>query len=199
MSASNLSPAEPAEVRNGAAQDPGPGPAQEADATAPAPEPDRVTQLEQEVASLKDQLLRRRAEFDNYRRRTERDHRVAAEDAVIGLLSDLLPSLDALEKALAAQGTLQEIRSGVEITLKDVSTILANRGVRSEDPTGEKFEPLRHQALSYEPAAGAEDGTNVTCYRKGYLLGERLIRPALVKVAQKAADEPSSEPMPVSH
>lgn len=162
----------------------------ETTAETPAPESDRLTELEQEVATLKDQLLRRRAEFDNYRRRVERDMRAASEDAVISLLSDILPSLDALEKALAARGTLEEIRTGVEITLKDVSSTLTARGVTAEDPTGTKFDPARHQALSYEPVEGAEDGTVVTCYRRGYMLGERLVRAALVKVAQ-SADEPA--------
>lgn len=170
------------------------------DATAenPTPVKDPVAILEEEVASLKDQLLRRRAEFDNYRRRVERDQRAAGDDAVISLLSDLLPSLDALEKALLAQGSLDEIRAGVEITLKDVNTTLGARGVRQEDPTGEKFDPLRHQALSYEPVPGAEDGTVATCYRKGYMLGDRLVRPALVKVAQRATEE-SDTNVPVSH
>jgi len=193
MSASNLTPTEPADVAAADASAP------EGGAEVSNPEPDRATLLEQEVATLKDQLLRRRAEFDNYRRRTERDHKAAADDAVISLLSDLLPSLDALEKALAAQGTLDEIRAGVEITLKDVSTTLSNRGVRIEDPTGEKFDPLRHQALSYEPVLGVEDGSIVTCYRKGYIMGERLIRPALVKVAQKATEDHPSIVVPVSH
>ncbi len=193
MSASNLTPTEPPEVAAADASAPENG------AEVSNPEPDRVTALEQEVATLKDQLLRRRAEFDNYRRRTERDQRAAADDAVISLLSDLLPSLDALEKALAAQGTLDEIRAGVEITLKDVASTLSNRGVKIEDPTGEKFDPLRHQALSYEPVLGAEDGSIATCYRKGYVLGERLIRPALVKVAQKATEENPSIIKPVSH
>lgn len=158
----------------------------ETSAENPAQAPDRLTELEQEVAGLKDQLLRRRAEFDNYRRRVDRDMRAASEDAVISLLSDILPSLDALEKALAAHGTLEEIRKGVEITLKDVASTLTARGVSAEDPTGARFDPSRHQALSYEPVEGAEDGTVVTCYRKGYVLGDRLVRAALVKVAQRA-------------
>ena len=177
---------------------PAEAPAEET-AVDPSPAPNPVTLLEQEVAVLRDQLLRRRAEFDNYRRRVERDQRAASEDSVISMLSDLLPSMDALEKALAAKGTLAEIRAGIEITLKDVATTLTSRGVRIEDPTGEKFDPLRHQALSYEPVLGAEDGSIVACYRKGYLMGERLIRPALVKVAQQATEENPSVVVPVSH
>ena len=192
MSASNLTPVDPDEVT------PGDPPAREA-AAEEAPAAERAPGPEQEIASLKDQLLRHRADFANYKRRVEREQKAASEDALLQFLGDLLPSLDALEKALAAKGTLEEIRAGVEITLKDVSSTLANRGVKIEDPTGEKFDPLRHQALSYEPTPGAQDGTIVACYRKGYIMGERLIRPALVKVAQQPAEENPAGTPPVSH
>lgn len=164
-----------------------------------APEVDRVALLEQEVATLKDHLLRHRADFANYKRRVEREQSAAGQAEVVLLFTDLLPSLDALEKALTANGTAAEIRAGVEITLKDISTMLSNRGVKVEDPTGEKFDPLRHQALSYEPVAGVPDGTIATCYRKGYIMGDRLIRPALVRVAQAAAEAEPSVVEPVSH
>lgn len=181
-----MDPSEPSQ-NEGSAQDPSSTPV------------DPVIALEQEVASLRDQLLRRRAEFANYQRREDKDRRTAREDAVISLLSDLLPSIDSLEKALAAKGTLEEIRAGLEITLKDLSSTLSNKGITQEDPTGEKFDPLRHQALSYEPVVGAEDGTVVACYRKGFMMGDRLIRPALVKVAQQATEESPSVTVPVSH
>ena len=126
----------------------------------------------------------------------EREQKAIAEEAAGSLLADLLPSIDALEKAIAAKGTADEIRTGVEITLRDISATLVNRGVTLEDPTGARFDPTRHQALSYEPVEGAEDGTVVACYRKGYILGDRLIRPALVKVAQQASD---AEARPVTH
>jgi molecular chaperone GrpE len=193
MSASNVPALAPDEVPP--AEAPSPEPA--AEASAPPADPTKV--LEQEVASLKDQLLRHRADFANYKRRVEREQRSAGEAEVALLLSDLLPALDALEKALAASGTVDEIRAGVEITLKDIATLLGNRGVKAEDPTGEKFDPLRHQALSYEPVAGVPDGTIATCYRKGYSMGERLIRPALVRVAQAASEEGPSVVEPVSH
>lgn len=164
-----------------------------------APEVDRVAGLEQEVATLKDHLLRHRADFANYKRRVEREQSAAGQAEVVLLLTDLLPSLDALEKALTADGTAAEIRAGVEITLKDISTMLSNRGVKVEDPTGEKFDPLRHQALSYEPVTGVPDGTIATCYRKGYIMGDRLIRPALVRVAQAAPEAEPSIVEPVSH
>jgi molecular chaperone GrpE len=182
MPTSNLTESAPDEVVPEDAPEPQNG------SEEPSASDDPLASPQQEIAALKDQLLRRRAEFDNYRRRVERDQRSFADDAVISLLQNLLPSLDALEKALAAEGTLKEIRSGIEITLKDVAATLTSRGVRIEDPTGEKFDPLRHQALSYEPVAGAEDGSIVACYRRGYIMGERLIRPALVKVAQKETE-----------
>ena len=182
MPTSNLTESAPDEVVPEDAPEPQNG------SEEPSASDDPLASLQEEIAALKDQLLRRRAEFDNYRRRVERDQRSFADDAVISLLQNLLPSLDALEKALAAEGTLKEIRSGIEITLKDVAATLTSRGVRIEDPTGEEFDPLRHQALSYEPVAGAEDGSIVACYRRGYIMGERLIRPALVKVAQKETE-----------
>ena len=193
MPASNLTPVASDESL------PSDAPVQETAPEEPAAPPDRVTALEQDVVSLKDQLLRHRADFANYKRRVEREQGVAGKAEVALLLSDLLPSFDALEKALGAEGTAEEIRAGVEITLKDVVTTLANRGVKMEDPTGEKFDPLRHQALSYEPVPGVEDGTIATCYRKGYIMGDRLIRPALVKVAQQASEDDTGVPVSVSH
>ena len=191
MSASNL-PVAPDEPLT---SDP---PSPDPQAEDPGPEADRATALEQEIATLKDHLLRHRADFANYKRRVEREQNAAGQAELALLLSDLLPSLDALEKALTAHGTAAEIRAGVEITLKDISTTLGNRGVRVEDPTGEKFDPLRHQALSYEPVPGVQDGTIATCYRKGYIMGDRLIRPALVRVA-RAAETETSVIEPVSH
>ena len=193
MPASNLTPVASDESL------PSDAPVQETAPEEPAAPPDRVTALEQDVVSLKDQLLRHRADFANYKRRVEREQGVAGKAEVALLLSDLLPSFDALEKALGAEGTAEEIRAGVEITLKDVVTTLANRGVKMEDPTGEKFDPLRHQALSYEPVPGVEDGTIAACYRKGYIMGDRLIRPALVKVAQQASEDDTGVPVSVSH
>lgn len=193
MPASNLTPVASDESL------PSDAPVQETAPEEPAAPPDRVTALEQDVVSLKDQLLRHRADFANYKRRVEREQGVAGKAEVALLLSDLLPSFDALEKALGAEGTAEEIRAGVEITLKDVVTTLANRGVKMEDPTGEKFDPLRHQALSYEPVPGVQDGTIATCYRKGYIMGDRLIRPALVKVAQQASEDDTGVPVSVSH
>ena len=193
MSGSNLTPIATDE---GATPEP---PVQESASEEQAAPQDPVAGLEREIASLKDQLLRHRADFANFKRRVEREQKVAGEAEIASLLTDILPSLDALEKALTAEGTAAEIRTGVEITLKDLATTLANRGVKMEDPTGEKFNPLRHQALSYEPVTGVEDGTVATCYRKGYIMGERLIRPALVKVARAAAEENPSTVVPVSH
>jgi molecular chaperone GrpE len=193
MSASNTLTVAPDETP------PSEAPAQPASVPESSAAAERLAALEHEVTALKDQLLRHRADFANYKRRVEKEHRAAGETEMVLLLSDLLPSLDALEKALAAEGTVDEIRAGVEITLKDVGTTLTNRGVKIEDPTGEKFDPLRHQALSYEPVPGVPDGAIATCYRKGYMLGDRLIRPALVKVAQQATDETPPVIVPVSH
>lgn len=146
-------------------------------------------ELRAEVQSLQDQLLRRRAEFENFRRRVERERTQLAEEAAGALLSELLPTIDNLERAATAAGDEQSVREGVGLILRTLQGVLGARGVEVEDPAGRPFDPERHQALAHEPAPGHADGTIVEVFQKGYLLGGRLLRPALVKVA-KGEDEP---------
>lgn len=155
-------------------------------------EPDPVEELRAQVQQLEDQLLRRRAEFENFRRRAERERGQAGEEAVGELLKQLLPIFDNLERAARAEGDEGSVRAGVELILRSLSSVLDARGVVTEDPAGQPFDPARHQALAHEPVEGAADGTIVEVFQKGYLLGDRLLRPALVGVA-KGADEDSAE------
>lgn len=153
----------------------------------PSP-PSPEDELRQEVENLQDQLLRRRAEFENYRRRVERERALIADEAVGELLTELLPTIDNLERAATAEGDEQSVREGVGLILRTLQGLLGARGVDVEDPAGQPFDPERHQALAHEPAPGHPDGTIVEVFQKGYLLGGRLLRPALVKVA-KGDDE----------
>jgi len=141
-------------------------------------------QLRAEIDELRDQLLRRRAEFENYRRRVERERAQTAEDAVGELLTELLPTIDNLERAATAAGDENSVREGVGLILRTLQGLLGARGVAVEDPAGEPFDPERHQALAHEPAPGHAEGTIVEVFQKGYRLGGRLLRPALVKVAK---------------
>lgn len=150
----------------------------------PVPAPvDELDALRREVAGLKDALLRRRAEFENYRRRVERDQASAAAETAAEVLRRLVDTVDNLERALAATGGEDALRAGVELTLRDFRTALESQGVRVVDPLGERFDPAQHQALLHEDAPGFAAETVAEVFRKGYVYKDRLLRPALVKVA----------------
>jgi molecular chaperone GrpE len=140
--------------------------------------------LRQERDELRDQLLRKRADFENYRKRVERDRQQAAFEAKAAIFRDLIPTLDNLESALKAGGDADALRTGVELTRRELVTLLESHGIVAEDPMGTAFDPEIHQALSQEKVPGVADGTVVEVFRKGYRLKDRLLRPALVKVAK---------------
>ena len=158
----------------------------------PSPPESRETleALQKEREELKDALLRRRAEFENYRRRVERDRSSAATEAEAGVLVQLLPTVDNLERALAAGGGESGLREGVELTLRELLGLLDSLGVTAIAPLGEKFDPAFQQAILHEPAAGYEAGTVAEVFRKGYTYKDRLLRPALVKVASAGSPAP---------
>jgi molecular chaperone GrpE len=148
-----------------------------------------VEDQRREIADLKDQLLRRRADFENYRKRVERDREQAAQDARAQVLAGLLPTLDNLDKALSTSADEGTLRAGVQLTHRNFLSFLEAQGVVAKDPTGEPFDPLQHQALLYEPVPGFPDNTVVETFRKAYFFKDRLLRPALVKVAKGADAE----------
>jgi molecular chaperone GrpE len=138
-----------------------------------------------------DLLVRKTAEFDNFRKRTERERQTLADAAAAGLITELLPLVDDLERALQAEAgdeTASAYRRGVELIHRQLLEILRKRGVRPLDALGADFDPYYHQAVSYEPAAGRRDGEIIEEFGRGYMLGDRLLRPAMVKVA-KGQDE----------
>jgi molecular chaperone GrpE len=140
--------------------------------------------LKRERDELKDQVLRRRAEFENFRKRVERDRQQAARDAESALVQRLIPSLDNLERALEAEGPDASLRQGVELTRRELLAALEAAGLRIDDPLGKPFDPETQQALETEVVPGQPEGTVVAVFRKAYFLGDRLLRPALVKVAK---------------
>ena len=151
--------------------------------------PDPLEALRKERDDLKDALLRRRAEFENYRRRVERDRGSAATEAEAGILRQVLAAVDNLERALAASGGESGLREGVELTLREMLGLLDSLGVTVLAPLGERFDPALHQAILHEPAAGFEAGTVAEVDRTGYTYNDRLLRPALVKVASAGSPE----------
>ena len=135
---------------------------------------------------FRDLLLRKTAEFDNYRKRVERERREQASLAAADVLTELLPLVDNLERALASipdEGAASAYKRGVELIHKQLVELLTRRGVTVIDPLGELFDPNLHEAVTREPAGGRRDGEVVEVLGRGYRLGDRLLRAALVKVA----------------
>lgn len=148
--------------------------------------PEDVSQLQRERDEYKDLLLRARADFDNYRKRTERERLDQEETAAAELLRDLLPIVDDLERALSAPAdsdAAQGYRRGVELIQRQLLELLRQRGVRPIEAVGNPFDPHRHQAVAHEAVAGRPEGEIIEEYRRGYMLGNRLLRPSMVKVA----------------
>jgi len=139
------------------------------------------------------QLLLARAELDNTRRRNEREVENAHKYALEKFVRELLPVKDSLELGLAAaagEGSeLEKLREGMELTLKMLTAAMEKFGVTEVDPKGEKFDPERHQAMAMQESPTAEPNSVLTVYQKGYLLNDRLIRPAMVVVAGAVGDK----------
>ena len=134
-----------------------------------------------------DRLLRKTAEFDNYRKRVERDRQSFAESATADLLRDLLPLVDDLERALKADpgsDGVESYRRGVELIHRQLLEVLRRRGVKPIEALGADFDPHFHQAVAYEPAQGRREGEVIEEFARGYMLGDRLLRPTMVKVAK---------------
>jgi molecular chaperone GrpE len=166
---------EPAEERGLAGVDAAP---------VPALTREEIEALRRERDELREQVLRKRAEFENYRKRVERDRQQAGTDAAAAVLKGLVPTLDNLDRALESASKDDPLREGVELTRRELLAFLESQGVEVHDPLGQPFDPELHQALSHEPSAGFAEGTIVEVFRKSYSYRGRLLRPALVKVAK---------------
>lgn len=143
----------------------------------------RLKQAQIDAQEHHDAWLRARAETDNIRKRSQTEVSNAHKYAVENFVSELLPVKDSLEAALASESSADSMRSGVELTLKQLKSALEKFNVKEIDPAGDKFDPNRHQAIS-TAEGDAEPNTVVQVLQKGYLLHERVIRPALVIVAR---------------
>jgi molecular chaperone GrpE len=146
-----------------------------------------VTDAERQRDEFKDLLLRKTAEFENYRKRTDRERAAVSESAAASVIEELLPLVDDLERALnadpGAEGS-DAYRRGVELIHRQLLDILRKRGVKAIDAVGADFDPYYHQAVVHEPAEGRRDGEIIEEFRRGYTLGDRLLRPSMVKVAK---------------
>jgi molecular chaperone GrpE len=148
--------------------------------------PDALDALRREKDTLQDRLLRTAAEFDNYRKRVDRERRELSEYAGADILADMLPIIDDLERALQAAGgsDADPFRRGVELIHKQMTDLLRKRGVKPIEAVGAQFDPRYHEAVMQEPSDQHRDGEVMAELRRGYTLGDRLLRPATVKVAK---------------
>jgi molecular chaperone GrpE len=161
--------------------------------TTPTAEPADPAQARADVDTLKrerdeyyDRLLRTTAEFDNYRKRIDRERRDQADQATAGLMQELLLVVDDFDRALttdAGDGS-GAYRKGVELIHSKLHDLLKKHGVKAIEALGADFDPNLHQAVMHEPADGHRDNEVIAELRKGYMLNERLLRPSMVKVAK---------------
>ena len=155
-------------------------------ALAPEPPPSRedYEALRREVADLRISFSAVAQSSRIHKRRTERERQSLGVDAAAELLKGLVSTLDHLELALKSDASDAQLREGVVLIQRGLIAELEGRGLRVEDPVGAPFDPERHQAVSYEPGEKQPEGTVLRVLAKGYVFKERLIRPALVVVAQ---------------
>jgi molecular chaperone GrpE len=177
---------------------------------APAAQPDPIAVLEAEKLDLKDKLLRTLADMENLRRRTEREVADARSYAVTNFARDMLNVADNVRRAIesvpadareSAEGAFQGLIEGIDLTERDLLKTLERHGVKRLDPHGQKFDPNLHQAMFEVPNPDVPNGTVVQVVQSGYVIGERVLRPALVGVAKggpkeaaQKADGASAEP-----
>jgi molecular chaperone GrpE len=189
------------EFAEAAAPDPNAGDetaAEQSEAAAPpeAATDEALAALEKERDTLKEQLLRAVADFDNYRKRIERERRELSDYAAADVLLELLPIIDNFERALQAPTSApgatagrpaesEAFKKGIELIHKQMLDLLRKRGVTPIDALGADFDPNVHQAVIHEPSDEHREGEVMQELQRGYKLGDRLLRPAMVKVAKR--------------
>jgi molecular chaperone GrpE len=153
-----------------------------------APEPDEVAAKAEKADQYLELAQRTKADFENYRKRASRETAAAQERGVAKLARELLPAVDNLDRALAhvegdSDNGAGALISAIKLVHADVIAALARVGIERFSPEGERFDPQRHEAIAQQPVEGAQPGTIVEVYQRGYALGDFVIRPARVVVA----------------
>jgi molecular chaperone GrpE len=160
--------------------------ATEADRAETTASTDPVSDLQRERDDYHDRWIRKTAEFDNYRRRVERERREQADATVIDLLQELLLVVDDFDRALTVDSDERDTayRKGVELIHGKLDDLLRKHGVRPIEALGADFDPHLHQAVIHESSPDHREGEVTGELRRGYMMGDRLLRPAMVKVAK---------------
>lgn len=145
----------------------------------------KLADYENKLGEMREVLLRERAEIENQRKRLARDVEQARRFANERLLSELLPVFDNLERGLVVENAdATTLRAGMDLTLKALLKVGEGNGLKGLDPVGQPFNPEQHQAMSLVDAPGQAPNTVVQVMQKGYVLNDRLLRPALVAIAK---------------
>jgi molecular chaperone GrpE len=144
----------------------------------------KLAEVESKTSEYKDSWLRSQAEFQNYRKRIERDSELTYVSLKGDIIKKILPILDDLERALQNRSADDPWASGIELVVRKFQNILESEGVKTIEAIGAEFDPKFHEAISHEPADGVQSGHVIGVVQNGYMIGERVIRPALVRVAQ---------------
>jgi len=145
----------------------------------------QLAATEIKLAEMRETMLRERAELENQRKRLQRDLEQARRYANERLLGDLLPVCDSLERGLAVDvADVAALRAGMDLTLKELIKVSEANGLKAIDPIGAPFDPERHQAMSLIENAEQPPNTVISVFQKGYMLNERLLRPALVAISK---------------
>ncbi|KAL5708367.1 hypothetical protein ACHQM5_019167 [Ranunculus cassubicifolius] len=158
---------------------------------------DKVASLTEELSSLKDKVLRISADFDNYRKRTERDRLSLVTNVQGDVVESLLPVLDNFERAKASiklqtEGE-EKINSSYQSIYNQFAEVLKSLGVVPVDTVGSQFDPLLHEAIMREESSEFEEGIVIQEFRKGFRLGDKLLRPSMVKVSAGPGPEKPKE------
>lgn len=146
---------------------------------------DQVADLQRERDDYQDRWMRKSAEFDNYRKRIERERREQADQKVVDLLLELLLVVDDFDRALTVDAAdVPSYRKGVELIHTKLQDLLRKHNVKPIDSVGADFDPNLHQAVAHEVSPEHREGEVIGELRRGYMMGDRLLRPAMVRVAK---------------
>ena len=144
----------------------------------------QLAEADSKASEYKDSWLRSQAEFQNYRKRQDRDNEMMYNSMKGDIIKKVLPALDDLERALQNRPAEDAWANGIELVVRKFQNILESEGVTKIEALGAEFDPNFHEAISHEPADGERSGSVIGVVQNGYMLGDRVIRPALVRVAQ---------------
>ncbi|MDX1631919.1 MAG: nucleotide exchange factor GrpE [Thermoanaerobaculia bacterium] len=152
-----------------------------------------IASLEEELEELRDRSVRTLADFENYRKRAERERKDLRRYARFDTMREFLPIIDNLERALLAGGSAEDLKTGVEMILRQMRDLLRQHGVEAVESLGQTFDPTVHEAVDREETPEVDEATVTEEMQRGYVMHDRLLRPALVKVALPVEEDEEND------